>query len=115
MPDPLSPQAALDAVFLALSDERRRDMVSRLSACPLSVKDLAGPLGLRLPSALKHLAVLEDGGLVVSQKAGRVRTFALKPRAFDSISQWIAAREVVLTAAFDRLDAAIAQFPEEAE
>jgi DNA-binding transcriptional ArsR family regulator len=50
----------LNAVFNALSDERRRDMVVRLSRQPMTVSELAGPAGMRLPSATKHLAVLES-------------------------------------------------------
>jgi DNA-binding transcriptional ArsR family regulator len=109
MPDPQH----LNAVFHALSDEKRREMLARLSQGALSVKDLAQPLGMGLPSAVKHLAILESGGLVTSLKSGRVRTYMLKDTAFDSISRWIADRDIALTAAFDRLDRAIAQFPED--
>ncbi len=87
-------------------------MVARLSRDPMSVKDLAGPLGMRLPSAVKHLAVLESGGLVVSEKAGRVRTYRIKTAAFDRVRRWIEQREAELSAAFDRLEQAIADFPE---
>jgi DNA-binding transcriptional ArsR family regulator len=104
--------ASLNAVFQALSDDRRRAMIDRLSTGALSVSDLAGPMGLRLPAAVKHLAVLEESGLVMSEKVGRVRTFRLRPKAFDLINQWLAQREAALTAAFNRLDQAIADFPE---
>jgi DNA-binding transcriptional ArsR family regulator len=107
--------APLNAVFHALSDEKRRNMVARLSTSTMSVKDLAEPLRMRLPSAVKHLAILEASGLVVSEKTGRVRTYAIRTAAFDDISQWIAAREIAMNAAFDRLERAIAQFPEDTE
>lgn len=103
----------LDAVFHALSDARRRDMVTRLSRDSMSVKELAEPLGMRLPSAVKHLAVLESGGLVVSEKAGRVRTYRIKDSAFDRVRRWIEQREIELSAAFDRLEQAIEDFPED--
>lgn len=107
--------ASLNAVFLALSDEKRRDMVARLSKGMMSVKDLAGPLGMRMPSAVKHLAILEASGLVVSEKSGRVRTYAIKTTAFWTINQWIAEREIAMNAAFDRLEQTIAQFPEDSD
>lgn len=88
-------------------------MVERLCARPASVKELAEPVGMRLPSALKHLRVLEDSGIVVSSKAGRVRTYAISPNAFSLINKWIAQRQAAMNAAFDRLEQAIADFPEE--
>ena len=59
----LTEPAHLDRMFFALADAHRRGMLDRLSRGPASVSDLAGPLGLALPSAVKHLAVLERGGL----------------------------------------------------
>lgn len=90
-------------------------MVERLCARPASVKELAEPVGMRLPSALKHLRVLEDGGIVVSRKAGRVRTYEISPTAFSIINEWLAERRAAINAAFDRLERAIAEFPEENE
>lgn len=55
-------------MFFALADGARRGMLDRLSRGPASVSELAGPLGIALPSAVKHLAVLEQGGFVASQK-----------------------------------------------
>ena len=66
--------ARLDRMFHALADASRRGMVDRLSEGPDSVSELARPLTMALPSVVKHLAVLESGGIVVSQKVGRVRT-----------------------------------------
>ncbi len=103
----------LSAIFHALSDDNRREMVVRLATGRLSVSELAEPLGLRLPAAVKHLALLEQSGLVVSQKHGRVRSYCIQPSAFSSISQWIAERDVAINAAFDRLEQAIAEFPED--
>ena len=105
--------AGLDHVFTALADPGRRAMVERLCAQPLSVKDLAQPIGMGLPSALKHLRVLEAGGIVLSTKQGRVRTYAISPAAFSAIDDWVAARRATMDAAFDRLAQAIADFPEE--
>lgn len=114
MPDlaPTHEAPRLDTVFHALSDERRRDMVARLADRPLTVSELAEPAGLRLPAAMKHLAVLESGGLVESNKTGRTRTYRIRPDALDIIAGWVQQRRASLNAAFDRLDEAIADFPE---
>jgi DNA-binding transcriptional ArsR family regulator len=109
-PDP----APLDAVFHALSDQRRRGMVVRLSSNRVSVKELAASRGMRLAAAVKHLAILEDSGLVTSQKVGRVRTCALRSAAFNDISEWIAGRESAMNAAFDQREQAITKFPTKA-
>jgi len=97
--------AQLDRMFLALADGRRRGMLDRLSRGPASVSELAAPLGLALPLAVKQLAVLERGGFVASQKVGRVRTYAIEPQALDAMSAWVARRKAQLNAQFDQLDA----------
>ncbi|GGF34821.1 transcriptional regulator [Youhaiella tibetensis] len=105
----------LDRMFLALADPQRRSMVERLSAGPASVKELAEPLAMALPSALKHLRVLEEGGVVASEKVGRVRTYRMEPGALDPIGAWVKQRENALNRGFDRLAAAMAALPEDEE
>jgi DNA-binding transcriptional ArsR family regulator len=107
--------APLDRIFTALADPGRRAMIEHLCARPASVKELAEPIGMRLPSALKHLNMLENGGIVVSHKVGRVRTYKISPTAFNVINEWLAQRQAAMSAAFDRLEQAIAEFPEENE
>lgn len=107
--------APLDRIFTALADANRRAMVERLCARPASVTELAEPIGMRLPSALKHLRMLEDGGIVVSHKVGRVRTYDISQAAFSIINEWLAQRQAAMNAAFDRLEQAIVEFPEESE
>lgn len=97
--------AQLDRMFFALADVHRRGMIDRLSRGPASVSDLAGPLGIALPSAVKHLAVLERGGFVVSEKVGRVRTYKVDPKALEAMEAWVARRKKLLNAQFDRLEA----------
>lgn len=97
----------LDRVLLALADPMRRAMVERLSRGPASVTELAAPASMRLPSAVKHLKVLEDGGIVLSRKVGRTRTYRIKPDAFEALNRWVRLREASMNAAFDRLAAAI--------
>jgi DNA-binding transcriptional ArsR family regulator len=73
-------------VFFALADAHRRSMLDHLSRRPATVSELAGPLGMALPSAPKHLAVLEQGGFVASRKLGRVRTCTAEPKAVDAMA-----------------------------
>jgi DNA-binding transcriptional ArsR family regulator len=105
---PLPDAAHLDRMFFALADGHRRGMLDRLSRGPASVSDLAAPLGIGLPSAVKHLAVLEQGGFVVSEKLGRVRTYTIEPKALDAMEAWVARRRKLLNAQFDRLDTYLA-------
>src|SRR5262245_7416082 len=104
-----------DRLFHALADPHRRHMVERLARGPASVKELARPIEIALPSALKHLKVLEDGGIVQSEKTGRVRTYRIRPHALKSISQWVKQREAAMNKAFDRLVQAMQEFPEKDE
>ena len=104
--------AQFDRLFHALADPYRRHMVERLARGPASVKELATPIEIGMPSALKHLRVLEDGGIVQSEKMGRVRTYRMRPQALKSISQWIKLREAAMNKAFDRLVQAMQDSPE---
>ena len=103
----------LDRILAALADPSRRGMIEQLSNGPATVKQLAGPAKMRLPSAVKHLKVLEEGGIVVSRKVGRTRTYRMQPAAFRAISDWVRQREAAMNAAFDRLVQAIKDIPEE--
>jgi DNA-binding transcriptional ArsR family regulator len=103
----------LDLIFHALADPNRRGMIEHLSKGPATVKQLAEPANMRLPSAVKHLQILENGGIVISHKSGRTRTYSMEPRAFKTINAWVRAREAAMNAAFDRLVAAMTEFPEE--
>jgi DNA-binding transcriptional ArsR family regulator len=94
----------LDLVYAALSDGSRRAMVERLSRGPASVKELAEPLTMSLPAVMQHLRVLQDCGLVRSQKVGRVRTCHLEPAALAPAEQWIADRRSLWTERLDRLE-----------
>lgn len=93
----------LDHLFHALADASRRAMVVRLTRGPASVSELAGPLDMSLPSVLQHLDVLQDSGLVHSEKAGRVRTCRLESRALRSAELWLAEHRAVWERRLDRL------------
>lgn len=104
--------ATLDRLFHALADPHRRGMVDRLSRGPASVKELAQPANLAQPSALKHLGVLEAGGIVMSEKSGRVRTYRIQPASLGVVEAWAAERRRGLNHAFDRLERLMDEIPE---
>jgi DNA-binding transcriptional ArsR family regulator len=96
---------SLDHVFHALADPGRRLMVERLARGPASVSELAKPLAMSLPAVVQHLAVLEDSGLVRSEKVGRVRTCRIEPKALTAAEHWISERRAIWERRFDRLGA----------
>ena len=78
-----------DLVFSALADPTRRAIVGRLCDGPKSVSELSGPFEIALPSLLKHLRVLEQSGLISSEKIGRVRTCKIETEALHATDVWI--------------------------
>lgn len=78
--------------------------MERLSRGPCSVSALAEPLQMSLPAVLQHLQVLEESGLIRSEKIGRVRTCHIEPKALQQVEKWINARRSAWERRFDRLD-----------
>jgi DNA-binding transcriptional ArsR family regulator len=95
----------LDKTFAALADPSRRAMVERLVQGPATVSELAKPLPMSLPAAMLHLKVLEDSGLVTSQKVGRVRTCQIDPKMLSQAESWVADRRRLWERSLDRLGA----------
>ena len=95
----------LDKTFAALADPARRAMVERLVSGPASVSELARPLPMSLPAVMLHLKVLEDSGLVTSQKLGRVRTCRIDPQRLSQAERWVAERRAMWERNLDRLGA----------
>jgi DNA-binding transcriptional ArsR family regulator len=95
--------ADLDLAFQALADPSRREMVDRLARGPVSVSELARPFNMSLPAVMQHLAVLEQSGLVTSQKRGRVRTCSVEPRTFRAVEKWLTDRRALWERRLDRL------------
>jgi DNA-binding transcriptional ArsR family regulator len=95
----------LDKTFAALSDPTRRVLVERLVQGPATVSELARPLPMSLPAAMLHLKVLEESGLVTSQKVGRVRTCRIDPKMLARAEQWVADRRRMWERSLDRLGA----------
>jgi DNA-binding transcriptional ArsR family regulator len=94
----------VDAVFRALADPTRRQVVERLGAGPASVSDLAKPFDMALPSFVQHLQVLEASGLVRSQKQGRVRTYRLAPEQLRLAEDWLSHQRTLWERRLDQLD-----------
>lgn len=95
--------ALLDRTFAALADPTRRAIVDRLTRGEATVSELAGPFEMSLPAVLKHLAVLEEAGLVGCQKVGRVKRCRLDGRALDRATGWIERRRETWERRLDRL------------
>ncbi len=94
----------LDKTFAALADPARRAMVERLTEGPATVSELAAPLPMSLPAAMLHLKVLEESGLVTSEKKGRVRTCRIEPLALSQAERWVADRRMMWERRLDRLE-----------
>lgn len=96
-------QSAVARVFHALGDPTRRAMIERLSRGSLSVSELAQPFDLTLAAIVQHLQVLEESGVVRSEKIGRVRSCQLAPDGLRVAERWIAERRGMWERNFDRL------------
>lgn len=98
------PNKALDEVFHCLSNPTRRAVVERLGQGKASMSELAEPFDMALPSLLQHLRLLEDAGLIGSEKTGRVRTYHLNPPAFLTAETWLDAQRNQWNRRLDQLD-----------
>lgn len=99
----------VDRVFHALGDSSRRAIVDKLSKGPLSVSRLAEPLDITLAAVVQHLQVLEESGLVQTEKVGRVRTCRIEPAGLSVAEQWIGDRRSTWERRFDRLGDLLAE------
>jgi DNA-binding transcriptional ArsR family regulator len=99
----LNYQTPLDLAFQALADPARRSIVERLTKGPASVSELAKPLPMSLPAVMLHLKVLEDSGLVKSEKVGRVRTCRIEVQSLSQAERWITERREMWERNLDRL------------
>ncbi|MBT2269508.1 ArsR/SmtB family transcription factor [Rhodococcus erythropolis] len=93
----------LDAVLRALADPTRRAVVERLAKSPAIVSDLAAPFSMALPSLMQHLSILENAGVITSEKHGRVRTVSLRPGALDVLHLWLGEQRTPAEHRADRL------------
>ena len=95
----------LDLAFHALSDPTRRAVVSRLAEGEVPVSALAAPFDMALPSFAQHLRVLEECGLITSEKRGRSRWCRLVQPRFNEAADWMAAERRRAAERLDRLEA----------
>jgi len=100
----LNHSAKLDRAFQALADPVRRGMLARLSRGPASVSQLAEPFRISLPAILQHVKALEQSGLAISEKQGRVRTVRLETQTLSEAETWIANRRTQWEAQLDRFE-----------
>ena len=96
--------AHLDASFAALSDATRRGVLEQLGRADASTTDLAEKFRMTLTGMKKHVGVLEQAGLVTTEKVGRVRTCKLGPRRLEDETAWIERYRQLWNARFDELD-----------
>jgi DNA-binding transcriptional ArsR family regulator len=99
----------IDRIFHALGDPTRRAIMEKLSAGPISVSHLAEPLDISLAAVVQHLQILEDSGLVQTEKVGRVRTCRIEPAGLSAAEQWIADRRSMWERRLDRLGDLLAE------
>lgn len=105
----------LSQLFHALADPTRRSILTRLAEGPAPVTEVANPTGLRLPTVMRHLSVLEDAGLIATTKDGRVRTCAIVPDALTPVRTWLDEQRAIWEARLDRLDDYAMKLKEERE
>ena len=105
----------LSLLFHALADPTRRSILTRLAETPAGVTDLAGPTGLRLPTVMRHLAVLEEAGLITTSKDGRIRTCAIVPESLAPVRTWLDEQRAIWEGRLDRLDDYVMKMMKERE
>jgi DNA-binding transcriptional ArsR family regulator len=107
------PKIDVNRVFQALGDPTRREILERISRGPVSVSHLAEPLQISLAAVVQHLQVLEDSGLVHTEKVGRVRTCRMEPTTLAIAEQWLHDRRSLWERRLDRLGDVLADSDEE--
>jgi DNA-binding transcriptional ArsR family regulator len=98
-------QTALDRSFGALSDPTRRAILIRLGRSEATISDLAGGFEMTLTGLKKHVHILEEAGLVTTEKRGRTRHCRLGPQQLDDVTKWLASYRTLLEQRLDRLGA----------
>jgi DNA-binding transcriptional ArsR family regulator len=99
--------SSLDASFAALSDATRRGILEQLGRTDASITDLAAKFHMTLTGMKKHVGVLEQAGLVATEKVGRVRTCRLGPRNLEEETAWIERHRDLWASRFDALDVVV--------
>jgi DNA-binding transcriptional ArsR family regulator len=103
----------LDRAFLALADPVRRAIVARLSRGPATVNELAEPFAMTKQAVSKHIAMLEQAGLITRSRDGQRRPSHLVPAALERLTAWIDGYRLQTESSYRRLDALLSQISEE--
>ena len=93
----------IDRTLGAIADPTRRRVLERLGQGSATISDLAEPFGISLTGMRKHVQVLEDAGLVTSERVGRTRICTLGPERLDDVDAWIADYRRMLKDRLERL------------
>jgi DNA-binding transcriptional ArsR family regulator len=109
------PQTRFDASFAALSDATRRGVLERLGRADASITELAGTFHMSLTGMKKHVGVLEQAGLITTEKVGRVRTCKLGRSHLEEEAAWIERYRQLWDARFDELDKVIEELKEKVD
>ena len=102
-------QAKFDSSFAALSDATRRGVLEQLGRTDASISELAEKFHMTLTGMKKHVGVLEQAGLVMTEKVGRVRTCRLGSRGLDEEAAWLEQHRRLWAARFNELDNVVEQ------
>ena len=102
----------LDALFTALSDRTRRDILARLSAGEATVKELAEPYPMTIQAVSQHIRVLERSGLISQGRHRQTRPCRLEPAALDDAVSWLEESRRAWSERMDRLEAHLADLQE---
>ena len=102
-------QIKIDQVFHALGDPTRRAILEKLSEAPTSVTNLAAPLNVTPTAVIQHLQILEQSGLVHTEKLGRIRTCRLQTTGIDVAQKWLSARRTIWDRRLDKLATLLAE------
>jgi DNA-binding transcriptional ArsR family regulator len=105
--------SSLDLSFAVLSDATRRGIIDQLSRADASITSLAQTIQMTLTGIKKHVQVLEQAGLVVTKKVGRVRVCTLGERSLQAEAEWIEAHRRLFEARFAALDEIISEMQQE--
>jgi DNA-binding transcriptional ArsR family regulator len=95
----------VDQVFHALADANRRAVIEHLTRGPATVSELARLLGVTVAATVQHLQVLQDSGLVSTEKVGRVRTCQIDPSGLRAAEAWLKRQRTTWEHRLDRLGA----------
>jgi DNA-binding transcriptional ArsR family regulator len=102
----------LDTAFSALSDATRRGVLEELGRADASISQLADRFHMTLTGMKKHVALLEEAGLVATEKVGRVRTCRLGARRLDQEWEWLSGYRQLWGSRFDELDKVVEELKE---